>query len=321
LQPPSDYAPPPDHVVDDLAKFGAMNTGFMRDSGSILYDCPYCEVQQLNEVNFIQHIQDNLQMATSTTTETSTTSKAYIRLMRPDELESVVSVYKEAFLNDAMQYYFMGLKKPLKLEDKLSTFEAFQRFTLKACSRIGARTTVLIERSDDEKEEIVGAAIWLPPRKRLSALGIWGLLSSGILTLVWNFGFQFLTRAFQKFTDTAEKTFHEEFKNQNLGDPDDAWYLQLIGLLPSKQGKGYASLLMREVFDLDPNGIFTLDASSDKSTSRYAHVGFEIAREWYLGEGEVDKSGLPATGADASGLPVRSMIKHNPKSSPTSSAT
>jgi len=63
------------------------------------------------------------------------------------------------------------------------------------------------------------------------------------------------------------------------------YYVRDVGVLPSMQGKGLGSALMRPTLDrCDREGLPAyLEASSDRSTALYERLGFRVTRELRIG--------------------------------------
>jgi len=109
---------------------------------------------------------------------------------------------------------------------------------------------------------------------------------------------------------SSESVLGEGYAEKKLsGSPDDSWYLQLAGVDPEFQGKGYMSMLLREAFEYAPNAVFSLEASTPRSRDVYKNFGFEVVREVIVAKGKVDASGVVASGGAATGFPIYPMIK------------
>jgi GNAT superfamily N-acetyltransferase len=61
--------------------------------------------------------------------------------------------------------------------------------------------------------------------------------------------------------------------------PFPHWYLQLLGVDPAHQGKGYASVLLKPMFDrLSKEGQpCFLETQGEKNVALYEHLGFRVA--------------------------------------------
>jgi GNAT superfamily N-acetyltransferase len=118
------------------------------------------------------------------------------------------------------------------------------------------------------------AALWRPPGKW--HIPVWQYLANGQEFLsVFGAG---ALRA-MAIMDQIERNHPRE----------PHWYLQAIGTDPDKQGKGYASVLMRHQLSLVDGQVMPayLESSKEKNIPIYASFGFELTGEIRIKNGPV----------------------------------
>jgi ribosomal protein S18 acetylase RimI-like enzyme len=123
-------------------------------------------------------------------------------------------------------------------------------------------------------EDLDGIAIWLSPGKKPTLIKSIraGLLSTGLKTLS-SLGWAGLKR-YAGVTGCVLK-LHKRVM------PGPHWYLSIIGVNPSAQGKGLGVELMKPILaKAEEQGVpCYLETSNQKSISFYQKQGFEIAEE------------------------------------------
>ena len=116
-----------------------------------------------------------------------------------------------------------------------------------------------------------GLAVWLPPEKpRVTRRG--GIGSEGLSRL---FKVEGETAARWKSFDDYVASLHKRHV------PFSHWYLQLLGIAPAYQGKGYASTLLKAMFvriDKERLPCF-LETDAKRDVSIYQHYGFKVVEE------------------------------------------
>ncbi len=119
-----------------------------------------------------------------------------------------------------------------------------------------------------------GVAVWLPP-------GIGGGLSKE---------FEVDKEAFDRFSYYGACVYGVREKYA----PAEHWFLELIGVIPEDQGKGYARDLLRPMMDrADREGLpCYLDTELDKNVAIYQRYGFKV----------VDDNIVPETGVRSWGM-------------------
>jgi ribosomal protein S18 acetylase RimI-like enzyme len=123
--------------------------------------------------------------------------------------------------------------------------------------------------------EIEGAALWLPSDK--CPITFWRMLRVASLWSMFKamrrIGFGRMKRmaTIGGFLDKAQKRLV----------PFEHCYLQTLGVDPAHQGNGYASKLLRPMFDrLDEEGMpCYLDTLTERNAQIYEHLGFKVLEE------------------------------------------
>ncbi|TFK50597.1 hypothetical protein OE88DRAFT_273496 [Heliocybe sulcata] len=237
------------------------------------------------------------------------TAKPFVRLTKASELDALVTIQRRAFIEDPeFNYFGSPLSDDVDSPGK-QDLETFFRFLTKACLRCGARITVAVV-PEASGEKICASTIWMPPDKRISLVKVGALVTSGVFSVIKGWKFNGLMRVGVEYGAVSEKALKEAYAAKGVKQsPDTSWYLQLACTDPNEQGKGYMSMLMRDLFAHASARICTLEATTAKSRDRYAHFGFELFKEVRMGAGKVNKDGLPAKGKEAEGVPIYSMVK------------
>ncbi|TFK36115.1 hypothetical protein BDQ12DRAFT_610441 [Crucibulum laeve] len=234
--------------------------------------------------------------------------KPYARVAKPEELEQAIKILGEAFRQDPA-FNFFGCVKQLPEPESAAAagVETMIRCLLRICYVIGGRVTVVVVPEGSE-ERIAAAAIWMPPKMRLSHWNIFTLLRCGLPSVAKAWGLGGLMRFGFEYPATSHLAMEVGYKKKGSPeDPDNSWYLQIVGTATAFQGRGLMSLLMREGYAHAPNAIFTLEATTAKSRDQYCHLGYEVVEPLRLGAGAVSVMGLPATGEDAVGVECYAM--------------
>jgi ribosomal protein S18 acetylase RimI-like enzyme len=106
----------------------------------------------------------------------------------------------------------------------------------------------------------VGAALWLPPDVHPDENALIALLQ-------------------QTVSEHIQKDFFPVFEQMGRYHPSEPhWYLPLMGVDPSQQGKGFGSALLQHTlfqFDRD-NKLAYLESSNPRNISLYKRHGFEL---------------------------------------------
>lgn len=126
--------------------------------------------------------------------------------------------------------------------------------------------------------DMEGAAIWVPSDRL--PMTVWRVLRSVPLSVILGFGRKGAGRM-------KSSSDYMDARHEHLA-PDKHWYLQVIGVNPQFQGKGYAGKLIRPMLaridrEVLPCYLETLD---ERNVGIYEHFGFEM----------IEKSPIPKTG-------------------------
>ncbi|KAJ6608898.1 acyl-CoA N-acyltransferase [Mycena sp. CBHHK59/15] len=246
--------------------------------------------------------------------ESGAPSGASVRVATVADLDELAAMNQRAFISSPPQTYFSAATAPLTTDAKDAKRRAnqtkFIRFLIRRSWSLNARITVAVIPGENGKDKIVGATIWRPPitgdNKSPSILSS---LLMGLFSVLINWGAGVMTRI-SDLVQSSEHVIGDGYTERKLvGTPDDSWYLQLAGVDPEFQGKGYMSMLLQEAFKHAPNATFTLEATTPRSRDVYKHFGFEVVKEVTVGKGKVDALGVVASGDAATGFPIYPMIK------------
>jgi len=266
--------------------------------------------------------------------EVPTSTSAYVRLAKPSEIPALVDVYARAFARDPSMNWFGGVRELVSVDyqkgngdsegedDKETsaarrTVEALRDFQLVVVkmAKILGLIVVVVEKTEggggentgEAEERIVGGALWLPPGTSMDPSPL-TLVRISPWRTIWSWGLGGLKRTSLEFAPKAEKITDKVFAERGLKRLE-SWHLLEIAIDPTREGKGYASLLLRDGFKRASGKPMHLEATTPRSRDIYAHMGFELNREHRFGVGSVDDMGIVAKGEAAVGWPVFIMTK------------
>ena len=127
-------------------------------------------------------------------------------------------------------------------------------------------------------EDLDGVAAWLPPGKT-KVSNYWHMLRSGMLLAPLKVGPSAFSRlmSLTAYMDAA----HERWA------PQKHWYLFVLGVEPSSQGRGIGGALMKPVLArADADGIpCYLETQYGRNSSFYGKYGFEVVEEGVVPNG------------------------------------
>jgi GNAT superfamily N-acetyltransferase len=193
-------------------------------------------------------------------TESARDTNATARLATPADVEPAAQMLARAFRDDPLVQHL--LTDDATRAAKLPTMF---RLLFKLGLPYGAC---------DVTSGCEAAALWRPPGKW--HIPVWQYLTNAPQFLgVFGAG---ALRA-MAIMDQIEKNHPRE----------PHWYLQAIGTDPDKQGKGYASVLMRHQLSLVDGQVLPayLESSKEKNIPIYASFGFEVTGEIRIKNGPV----------------------------------
>jgi GNAT superfamily N-acetyltransferase len=117
--------------------------------------------------------------------------------------------------------------------------------------------------------DLEGIAVWLPPHE--TNMPIWKVLKAG----AWSLPFEVNPLLFLRFLPEQRVTarVHKRYA------PFPHWYLNLLCIVPEKQGKGYGSTLLQSMLArIDCERLpGYLETTEERNVSFYEHHGFRVA--------------------------------------------
>jgi ribosomal protein S18 acetylase RimI-like enzyme len=121
-------------------------------------------------------------------------------------------------------------------------------------------------------EPLEGIAIWSIPNQK--SLSFSGFIKAGFLKLLFSSFTLLVFKAFKIFAkfETMQKKYA----------PEPHYYLNTISVLPSAQGKGLASKLIKpflEKADKEKLGVYT-ETMTPSNVSLYEHYGFQCVEQY-----------------------------------------
>jgi ribosomal protein S18 acetylase RimI-like enzyme len=152
------------------------------------------------------------------------------------------------------------------IEDRAKRAHYMHQFVLSYCIQYGEVYTI--------SEKLEGIAAWLPPDNAIASM--WKLIRSGALLLMLKFGIESGRRGsmFSRYLESMHKR----------DAPFPHWYLWNIGVDPQFQAKGYASKLLRAMFDrIDKEGVpCYLETQREMNLPLYQHYGFKVVEQFIV---------------------------------------
>jgi ribosomal protein S18 acetylase RimI-like enzyme len=116
-----------------------------------------------------------------------------------------------------------------------------------------------------------GVAVWFPHGSQHDSR--WRMLFSGQFVIPFIVGRETIKRkmAFGRYAGAVRKRVA----------PSPHWYLQGLGVDPAYQGRGFASRLLKPMFErMDKEGLpCYLETQAGKNVALYEHLGFKVAEE------------------------------------------
>ncbi|RZO96751.1 MAG: GNAT family N-acetyltransferase [Gammaproteobacteria bacterium] len=116
-------------------------------------------------------------------------------------------------------------------------------------------------------EDYSGVAAWFPPDYIIE--------------------FKAIEETLKDLPDNSQKDIFKYFKQFEENRPKDAWYLEYLGVDPSKHSMGLGSLLLKKSLEKIDNlhQSAYLESSNPKNMTLYERHGFETVSKIQFGEG------------------------------------
>jgi len=179
--------------------------------------------------------------------------------LQKNDVRRVAEMLGRAFYDDPLTLYAYS-----DGERESGSLLYFFQFPIRYCLRYGEGYA--------PTPEIEGVALWLPSNKY--PITFWRTLRTASL---W-----FMFKTMGKIGSARIKRMayigkHIDEAHKRLA-PFEHMYLWILGIDPEHQGKGYASKLLRPMFDrMDEDGIpCYLDTLTEKNVAMYEHLGFKV---------------------------------------------
>jgi GNAT superfamily N-acetyltransferase len=186
------------------------------------------------------------------------TALADYRMLTLADVEHAADIIAQAFINDPMVAFILPVKSA-------------RYHTLRKFFRIYGEMNILNRRGYGTGEPLKGVAYWQAPGQESLSISIKAV--GRLLPLIFTaypFGF-FRARPIFRATDRM----HQQYA------PGAHYYLDNLGVLPSAQGAGLSSKLIRPILEqADAQGVIAYtDTTSRANVGFYAHFGFECMEE------------------------------------------
>jgi ribosomal protein S18 acetylase RimI-like enzyme len=127
--------------------------------------------------------------------------------------------------------------------------------------------------------KLEGIAVWFHSDRERETL--WSKISSGFVLMPFVVGIGVLRRqiAFGRWSTPVRKRCV----------PGRHWFLELLGVEPAYQGRGYASALLRPMLErIDREGLpCYIETQAEKNVALYEHLGFKVVEEGTMPGSEV----------------------------------
>ena len=194
-----------------------------------------------------------------------------VRLKKSD-VPRAAAVLGRAFADEILAAYFFPEEK------RLAVAETFSALSLYLCVKYGEVYTT--------SEHFEGVAAWSAPGT--APFNTWQSLQAVPLSIYIRFALAGGSRL-------SSLGAYIDDMHRKLA-PFPHWYLQIIGVYPAHQGKGFSSRLIKPMLErIDKEGLpCYLETQTDKNVAIYEHLGFEVLHDELL----------PGTQ-----LPVRCMLR------------
>jgi len=215
--------------------------------------------------------------------------KEFIRTAAPSDFARIVEVGVSSLNGDPVATYF-GCTTPASLK-------TYVEFILNLAHSVGGVIDVTtVSENEADEGEIISAAIWLPPKKRINTFNVYKLLTSGCIGLTSALGTQGVTRLGWEYpTKISESWMQPDLYLVSEGpswSQADTWYLRLAFTANKYQKQGIMINMINQRLEAHPDSTFTLEATSPKSQHFFhACFGFQMMNRSTMGKGHVNESG------------------------------
>ena len=138
-------------------------------------------------------------------------------------------------------------------------------------------------------------AILMPPGKRVD--NPWTMLQAGLIPAMMSIGVGGFKRAVFEYSDVTHAMLPQVFTKEEL---KKYWYIFIIGTKLDRRRQGLASALLRHAQETGrkDGAPLWLEATTESSRDLYVKHGFKVVGEIVLGEGKVERDGLPKRGGE-----------------------
>ena len=178
--------------------------------------------------------------------------------LKKSQIKPAAEMLAKAFQDDPLFAYFIPDASERK--DKLPYFFQFR-----------IRYSVLYGEAYAISPNLEEVATWLPSEK--ADMSLWRTMRSGLLSMIPKMGKDVLSRL-----RNFDKHYTSMYKRLT---PFRHWVLDLVGVAPMFQGKGYAGTLLKAMLArIDQEHLpCYLTTENERNVSFYQHYGFKAVEE------------------------------------------
>ena len=176
-----------------------------------------------------------------------------VKVFNEEDLEVSINTLLLAFSGDPLQRYFMP-HPTIYFQNSAIWFENAARQSIETNTLFGTK-------------DFSGLAVWFKPNHKVQ--------------------FEALEPTMNDLPFNSKDYIFQYFEEFEKSKPKDAWYLEYLGVDPSKQSLGIGSLLLEYV--LSEIDIFHepayLESSNPRNMTLYKRHGFETLKKFQFGDG------------------------------------
>ena len=178
--------------------------------------------------------------------------------LKKNQVKHAALIFAKAFHNDPLAKWFFSEK-----EKRQKMLEHYFRFKI--------RYGLLFGEVYATSTNIEGLAVWLP--SQYVKMTNWRTFQAGGLSLFPKLGIENIKKML------SAGNFINNIHHQYANFPH--WYLSPIGVDPEYQGKGFASTLLRAMFNRSDKEKIPclLETQSEINVDIYKHFGFEVVEK------------------------------------------